>query len=74
MTTTILDSQIPPSPIHEKVEPVRAYAKMMMDLNDGTFSVIEIPEGTGAYLAGYRFITILSSELDYYLKNGARLA
>ncbi len=61
-------------PIHATIEPVRAYAAQIAAAKGESFSVVEIPEGSTAYIMGYRFASIPNIELDHYLAHGARLA
>lgn len=61
-------------PLHKAVEPVRAYAKQIATLKGEPFSVIAIPEGSTAYIMGYRYASIPNTELEDYLANGATLA
>lgn len=61
-------------PIHATVEPVRAYAAQIAAIKGEPFSVIAIPEGSTAYLMGYRYASIPDAELPEYLSQGAYLA
>ena len=61
-------------PIHQTIEPVRAYARQIAEQKGEPFSVVTIPEGSKAYQMGYRFVSIPNDELGYYLENGSLLA
>lgn len=61
-------------PIHAKLGPVVAYAKLISDHKGEPHSVVTIPFGSAAHNMGYRFTSIPNTELDFYLANGATLA
>lgn len=60
------------APIHEKLGPVRAYAKLIAAEKAEPFDVVEIPVGSSAWSMGYRFVSIQRTERDYYLSHGAK--
>ena len=60
--------------IHETAGPVFAYAKEIEELKGEPFKVVTIPEGSAAFMMGYRFVSIPETELEHYLANGAALA
>lgn len=57
--------------IHATMPPVIRYAEFISDLKGNPHCVVTIPEGTAAYVMGYRFVSIALSELEDYIAGGA---
>lgn len=65
--------RVRPDSIHAQVEPVKAYAQELANHHKAARHVISIPEGSRAYLMGYRYVSIDDEELQGYIAGGAEL-